>query len=119
MSLCGKTPTLRIPHTPGIPRRSPTVSTYDKTTSRSVTGRLGRTRLELFAAAAPYGSLAKAAKALDVGNATLRAAIRQVEADLGLHLIERATPTTPMQLTDPGHRILAAIHAWQQGLQNV
>ncbi|WP_159083374.1 TniQ family protein [Streptomyces sp. P3] len=81
----------------------------------ALTGRLGRTRLELFAAAAPYGSLAKAAKALDIVDATLRTAIRQVEADLGLHLIERATPTTPMQLTGPGRRILAVIHAWQRG----
>ncbi|MFJ6569168.1 LysR family transcriptional regulator [Streptomyces sp. NPDC091292] len=70
-------------------------------------------------AAAPYGSLAKAAQALDIVDAALRAAIRHVEADLGLHLIERATPTTPMQLTDSGRRIPAAIHAWQQELQNV
>ncbi|WP_405192670.1 LysR family transcriptional regulator [Streptomyces anthocyanicus] len=80
---------------------------------RALTGRLGRTRLELFAAAGPYGSLAKAAQALGVVDATLRAAIRHVEADLGFHLIERATPTTPMQLTDPGRRILAVIQAWQ------
>ncbi|WP_234340023.1 hypothetical protein, partial [Streptomyces sp. NRRL F-3307] len=33
----GQTPTLRIPHTPGIPRRSPTVSPYDNPPSRSVT----------------------------------------------------------------------------------
>ncbi|MCZ4103216.1 LysR family transcriptional regulator [Streptomyces sp. So13.3] len=81
----------------------------------ALTGRLGRTRLELFAAAAPYGSLAKAAQALGVVGATLRAAIHHVEADLGLHLVGRATPTTPMQLTDPGRRILAVIHAWQHG----
>ncbi|MEU3065251.1 hypothetical protein, partial [Streptomyces subrutilus] len=34
-----QTPTLRIPHTSGIPRRSPTVSPYDKPTSRSVEAR--------------------------------------------------------------------------------
>ncbi|MFJ8150568.1 TniQ family protein [Streptomyces sp. NPDC096048] len=79
----------------------------------ALAGRMGRTRLELFAAAAPYESLAKAAKALNVVDATLRSAIRRVEVDLGLNLIERATPTTPMQLTAPGRRILAAIRAWQ------
>ncbi|MEW2581664.1 hypothetical protein AB0902_36585, partial [Streptomyces syringium] len=31
-----QTPTLRIPHTPGIPRRSPLVSPYDNPPSRSV-----------------------------------------------------------------------------------
>lgn len=36
LPLRGQTPTLRIPHTPGIPRRSPIVSPYDNPALRSV-----------------------------------------------------------------------------------
>ncbi|MFI5705159.1 hypothetical protein ACIA78_34610, partial [Streptomyces xanthochromogenes] len=59
------TSTLRIPHTPGIPRRSPTVSTYDKTTSRSVAdpGSLGRTMRQRHILTAAFASILATASA--------------------------------------------------------
>ncbi|MCZ4095251.1 TniQ family protein [Streptomyces sp. H39-C1] len=82
------------------------------------TGSRARARLERFAVAASYDSLNKAGKASGITLATLSTTLRRLEEDLGLRLLERASPSTPMRLTDSGRRILKVIRAWQDSEGN-
>lgn len=73
----------------------------------------GRERLERFAAATRYSTLAVAAEELGVGQAALVSQINRIERELGSRLLIRAERGHPMQLTDDGARVVATIRAWQ------
>lgn len=71
----------------------------------------GWERLQRFAAATRYPTLTIAAEQL--GARTLVAQKLRLEADLGVELIRRAQRGQPMQLTNAGLKVLAAIHTVQ------
>lgn len=71
----------------------------------------GRQRLERFAAASSYTTLTVAAEKLGVHQFTLVNQINRVERELGTKLLIRAERGRPMQLTDVGARVVAAVRS--------
>ncbi|MCW2688242.1 MAG: Bacterial regulatory helix-turn-helix protein lysR family, partial [Mycobacterium sp.] len=71
----------------------------------------GWERLQRFAAASRYATLGGAAEALGVGKAALVTQINRIERELDKKLLHRAERGRPMELTEDGARVAAAVWA--------
>jgi hypothetical protein len=74
----------------------------------------GWERLERFAATTRYSTLTVAAEKLGIRQFTLVNQINRIERELGTMLLVRAERSHPMQLTDDGARVVAAVRACQR-----
>jgi hypothetical protein len=69
----------------------------------------GWERLQRFAAASSYATLGGAAEALGFGKAALVTQINRLERELDKKLLHRAERGRPMELTEDGARVVAAV----------
>jgi hypothetical protein len=69
----------------------------------------GWERLQRFAAAAEHPTLTVAAETIGLNQFTLVNQINRIERDLGMKLLRRAERGRPMELTEDGRRVLAAL----------
>ncbi|ORA35982.1 TniQ family protein [Mycobacterium aquaticum] len=79
----------------------------------ALAGSGGWQRLQRFAAATNHPTLTVAAKSLGLHQGILTSQINRVEKELGMALLIRAERGRPMEITDAGARVLAAIRAWR------
>lgn len=75
--------------------------------------RAGWQRLQRFARAAAYTSLAEAGRELAMFGSSLSLQISRIERDLERPLLVRATRQKPMQLTPLGKRVVGAVQQWE------
>lgn len=75
----------------------------------------GRERLERFVAASSFSTLTAAAENLGIHQFTLVNQINRIERELATKLFIRAERGRPMELTDDGERVVAAIRSYRDG----
>jgi len=74
----------------------------------------GWERMQRFAAAAQHPTLTAAAQTIGVNQITLVNQVSRIEHDLGMKLLRRAERGRPMELTEDGRRVLAALREYDR-----